>query len=494
MASNPTGLDFELSPLQPPRAAPHGALAGTLARSGERGEGIIFGLFVAGLAWVPFWLGSNRVFAWGINAVLFPSLLIAYELLLLLQRKRHPVGIGAIWLSASLFALVVLWITVQMATWTPAALHHPIWAMASEALGKELAGSVSVNRELTSVALLRLLTAASVFWLALQLCRDAERAKALLQCIAVIGVLYAAYGLIAYSVAPGTVLWFDNPSMRGRVTSTFVNRNHFATYAGIGLLVIAGLTLRFYRGSVLAPGGPLRHKIANFIAATAQGAAFLVGGGAVVLAALLTTLSRGGMLAFAMGLFMLLFLTFARDRRSGRGWGASSVFILVIVLAGFFLFGDAMTGRLTREGFDDASRFAAYKIILYSILDSPFLGYGYGTFVDVFPMFRDRSVSVIGVMDKAHNTYLELFQGLGAVFGSLLVLSVAVLVLKCIRGAGRRAQNSTVPVVATAVACLVGVHALVDFSLQIQAVTLTSAAILGAGVAQSESSRTALSD
>jgi hypothetical protein len=97
-------------------------------------------------------------------------------------------------------------------------------------------------------------------------------------------------------------------------------------------------------------------------------------------------------------------------------------------------------------------------------------------------------------MDKAHSTYLELFQGLGAVFGGLLVLSVAVLVLKCIRGAARRAQSSTVPVVATAVACLVGVHALVDFSLQIQAVTLTSAAILGAGVAQSESSRTDLSD
>jgi hypothetical protein len=69
-----------------------------------------------------------------------------------------------------------------------------------------------------------------------------------------------------------------------------------------------------------------------------------------------------------------------------------------------------------------------------------------------------------------------------------------MLVLKCIRGTARRTQNSTVPAVATAVACLVGVHALVDFSLQIQAVTLTFAAVLGAGVAQSESSRTGLND
>jgi O-antigen ligase len=487
-------VDIELPSLHGLHGAPRASRRGALAQTEERGQWILFGLFVAVLAWCPFWLGSNRVLAWGINAVLFPALLIAYELLLLVERRRHPVSIGAIGLSAWLFAVVVAWILVQTATWTPSTLHHPIWAMASEAVGKNLSGSITVNRELTSLAMVRLLTAASVFWLALQLCRDAARANALLKCIAVIGVLYAAYGLIAYSVSPGTVLWLDNPTMRGRVTSTFVNRNSYATYAGIGLLVIAGLTFRFYRGTVLAPGGPLGHMIANFIAATGQGAALLVGAGAILLAALLATLSRGGILAFAIGFLMLLFVSFARDRRSGKGLRDYTVFIILLVLAGCFVFGDSIAGRFMREGLDDAGRIAASKIILYSILDSPILGYGYGTFADVFPMFRDRSISVIGILDKAHNTYLELFQGLGLVFGTLLILSVAILVLKCIRGTALRAQNSTVPAVATAVACLVGVHALVDFSLQIQAVTLTFAAILGAGVAQSESSRTALND
>jgi hypothetical protein len=40
----------------------------------------------------------------------------------------------------------------------------------------------------------------------------------------------------------------------------------------------------------------------------------------------------------------------------------------------------------------------------------------------------------------------------------------------------------------------VGVHALVDFSLQIQAVALTFMAVLGAGVAQSEISQQPLND
>ena len=133
--------------------------------------------FIAGLAWCPFWFGSNVLLAWGINAVLFPGLVAIYELSLLIRGKRHPVAIKQIKLPAALFAAVVLWILIQNATWTPDWLHHPIWQMTADALDRPIDGSISVNRELTSLALLRLITAASVFWIAMQLCRDASRAN-----------------------------------------------------------------------------------------------------------------------------------------------------------------------------------------------------------------------------------------------------------------------------------------------------------------------------
>src|SRR5438046_3142825 len=137
---------------------------------------------------------------------------------------------------------------------------------------------------------------------------------------------------------------------------------------------------------------------------------------------------------------------------------------------------------------------AVYLITLWSILDAPVLGHGYGTFIDVFPIYRDHSIGSIGVWEQAHNTYLEIFQGLGLVFGSMLVACVLLFMLRCVRGATTRQENVTVPRVVVSAACLVGVHALVDFSLQIQAVTLTFMAVLGAGVAQSESSRLAMKD
>ena len=144
--------------------------------------------FIAGLAWCPFWFGSVTLLAWGINAVLFPGLVAIYELSLLIRGERHPVAIRQIKVPAALFAAVVLWILVQNATWTPDWLHHPIWQMTADELDRPVDGSISVDRDLTSLALLRLITAASVFWIALQLCRNASRASFLLLSIAVISL------------------------------------------------------------------------------------------------------------------------------------------------------------------------------------------------------------------------------------------------------------------------------------------------------------------
>jgi O-antigen ligase len=94
----------------------------------------------------------------------------------------------------------------------------------------------------------------------------------------------------------------------------------------------------------------------------------------------------------------------------------------------------------------------------------------------------------------AHNTYLEVFQGLGLVFGAMLIAVVVMLVWRCVKGALTRQRNETVPCVAASVAFLLGLHTLLDFSLQMQAIAITFMALLGAGVAQSESSRVALED
>jgi O-antigen ligase len=455
--------------------------------------------FIAGLAWCPFWFGSNAPLAWGVNAVLFPGLVIIYELSLMIRGERHPVGIKQLKVPAAFFAGVVIWILIQNATWTPAWLHHPIWQMSADALERPIDGSISVNRDLTTLALLRLITAASVLWIAIQLCRDAARANILLWSIAAITCAYAAYGLFAFAVTPGRVLWFENRHLqRVFLTSTFINPNSFVAYAGIGFIAICGLILRLYRHEFAAAGGSIRFRVATFIEVTGQKGAALIGGAAVILVALLMSGSRGGIASTVLGLSVLGALALKlRKRQFAEQRQAIIAFIAfgaLLLAAAFIAFGDVAIGKITQQGFRDESRLAVYTIAMRSIIGAPLLGYGYGTFADVFPMFRDHSVGTSGRWEMAHNTYLEVFQGLGLVFGSMLVASVVLLVLRCVKGAMRRQANETMPSVAASVAFLLGIHVLVDFSLQMQAIAITFMAVLGAGVAQSESSRLALED
>jgi O-antigen ligase len=155
------------------------------------------------------------------------------------------------------------------------------------------------------------------------------------------------------------------------------------------------------------------------------------------------------------------------------------------------VFGDVIADRFVLAGLMDTSRLAVYRRVVVSILDRPFLGFGYGTFADVFPMYRDQSVGDGFFWEKAHNAYLEIWQGLGLVCGTALIVSLIWLIAKCCVGAINRRRDAQPAIVASSAGVLVGLHALVDFSLQIEAVSLTLMALLGAGVAQSQSSRSA---
>jgi O-antigen ligase len=451
-------------------------------------EWAFFAVLVAGLAWVPFWFGSDRLIAWGINATLFPGLAALYELSLILRATPHPVAIQRVRLASVLFAAAAMWAFIQSAIWVPGGWQHPIWQLASDVLGRPIAGSISVDRSLTTIALLRLITAASVFWLALQFSRDAARARLLIWSVVVISALYTAAGIFALGFMPNGRL-FAELARSKVVTSTFVNQNHYATFAGIGFISATGLLLRLYRRQLGQSGHILRLKIAALIDATGK-AALPLALAFVILTGLLLSGTRGGIISTGIGFLTLLALSVRREERRSlqhlRQEALLLIFAMLVVGAVFVGFSDVFVGRVGQNGLYETGRSRVFLATISSILTAPLLGFGYGTFSAAFPMFHDQSVSIWNFWDKAHNSYLETFQGLGLLFGGMLIASVVVLVWDCLKGAKTRRRDATIPAIAASVSVLVGTHALVDFSLQIQAVTLAFMAILGAGVAQAK--------
>ena len=456
-------------------------------RVGETLDQLIFWAAVLGVAWTPFWLGSNRVIAWVINAGYFGLLFVLLELALLVTRRPHPVSFKRIIYPVLLFALICIWIVLQAATFLPSALDNPAYQYLRTTYHTDIAGSISIFRPLTDIALLRLLTAGAVFWLFVQLCRLPQRAFWTVQAVALIGIVYAIYGLVAFFLFPNTILWLPKVVFLDSVTSTFLNRNSYATYAGIGLVCALACTLSYYGRSAAQAGRSAVRKAASFVASTAGAAGWYLVGAFLLGAALVQTGSRGGILASSAGVIILLLFVTLR----GRGMVTTIASLLCVLITGLaiFTFGDFFAGRLFDLGFASADRLAVYRLTVLSILDAPWKGWGYGTFIYVFPMYRDNSVSPFLIWDKAHNTYLEIIQGLGIPMALLFFAMLLMLALRCGWAALVRKSSATAALVATAATVIVGLHSFVDFSMQIQAVALTWTALLGAGVAQSWSSQ-----
>ena len=191
-------------------------------------------LLIVILALLPF--GANRPWSWSLLSLLLGAVTLLWVASKVLDRGRIAVPLRRCWPFLALFGLIVLWPLLQSSGFPPASWHHPLWSQAAEALGEPLNGAVSVNPGATREAVMRLLGYGAVFWLALQFGRNTYRARQLLWALACSAAPYALYGLIVKATGNDTILWFDKWAYPNSITSTFVNRNSYATFAGMGFL------------------------------------------------------------------------------------------------------------------------------------------------------------------------------------------------------------------------------------------------------------------
>ena len=88
------------------------------------------------------------------------------------------------------------------------------------------------------------------------------------------------------------------------------------------------------------------------------------------------------------------------------------------------------------------------------------------------------------MIDKAHNTYLELAAELGVPMTAALVIGLGWLVVRMVRANPRLEPGAALAAVGASI--LVAVHSLFDFGLEIPAITVTWLLLLGAGLGQVE--------
>ena len=196
--------------------------------------------------------------------------------------------------------------------------------------------------------------------------------------------------------------------------------------------------------------------------------------------------SRGGLLSLGLTVVVLLFILFLATRPRPL---TAMALLAMTVLTGWGLL--SVSGGITLErlgqidanyDLEVAGRLTYWQISLDMVTERPWLGHGYGNFEAAFAQHRDERFS--DRVDLAHNTYLEHLVELGVPATLLVYAGPLLLFGYCLHGLFVRRRDQLFPLVAVGATVLVALHALVDFSLQIPAVAVTYAALLGIGVAQ----------
>jgi O-antigen ligase len=325
---------------------------------------------------------------------------------------------------------------------------------------------------------------AGCFTLALVAGRDPERAGATLRLLTALAVGYAIYGLMMQSTGLRMVLWYDKWAYQDFVTSTFVNKKSYATYAALGLQCCLAALWRQLKHKP-KPQPNRRAMVGAWIEQVSRRALFTALTIIILLGTLIMTGSRGGIVA-GLGGSLALCMALAVNRRWGwKIWLGVLVPTLVVVLAVGIVSADIVLDRLSAAQVESDSvlRTTAYDVALKAIADRPWQGYGLGSFEAVFRAYRD--VTVTEWFEHAHNDYLEAALELGIPAASALGLTIILVLSCCLQGVWQRRRHEAFPALALGASVTVGLHSLVDFGMQIPAVAATYAVILGLGVAQS---------
>lgn len=429
----------------------------------------------------PLPFGSNR--AWAFDSMAVGIAFLSLLLLISGREKYRRLSLNLIRLPIILFVIVAAWCGAQISLTGPDSLTHPFYSLMHEA-GIEADAHLSLWSDAGLSSLMRLCSYALVFVASFMLHQSQTVLHRSARWILNAGFAYSLYGMVLYFNQNDSILWFAGHYDTGRLHSTFINPNNFATFAGLSLLLaLPGLLDAIREASRYGLSSNFgRHYFYDKLVISHWPTLIKM---AVIGTALLLSQSRGGFLATAAA-FLVFFLAL---QLTGKMRGNTSILLALLAVLLYLLFdesGDAVSARFNEDLLKN-ERLLVYDLVHQANQQNPWLGHGLGSFEKAFRLYRDENI--LGYYDKAHNSYLELIFEIGYPAALLLCTAVAVLLAQCLQGIRVRRQQFLYPAVGLSAGVLVAVHAIVDFSLQIPAVAYTFCLILGLAVAQSKSAK-----
>ncbi|MBI1763562.1 MAG: O-antigen ligase family protein [Acidobacteria bacterium] len=321
--------------------------------------------------------------------------------------------------------------------------------------------TLSLDAQATRESAVKLLALLCYFGVALHLLRDAGRRRKLLITLSALGGSLALFAIVQKLTWNGKFYWLRPASPYVAPFGPYANYNHFA-----GLMELLW---------------PLPFAYALFARVEAGQRTLWLFAVVLMAAALLFSLSRGGMLAFVVQLAALLWLArrWQRDERRRLLSAPAMIGLIVLLIAVMALWigADRLLWRFQSLGqgaqeYSVVTRLEYWRAAGRMFLDHPIAGVGLGAFPAVYPRYGHSSAK-LERLEQTHNDYLQLLTDAGAL-GGLLLLWFVVALLRQMRRQWLelvylRSQERALWAGGCIALLGIAVHSFLDFNLQIAA-------------------------
>jgi O-antigen ligase len=329
----------------------------------------------------------------------------------------------------------------------------PILFFAGLILWQLATGRTAYRADTFSTALLYFAYGLLCF-LVVQCLRRTSQVKVLAWIFSGYGFTVALFALMQ-SIAPnGKLYWLRSLPSGGWIYGPFVNHNHYA-----GLM------------EMLTPI-PLVISLADNVRDSRRALAALAA--AVMSSTIFLSGSRGGMAAFGTQMVLLagFLITRGKNRKVALVLGG---FLIVAVALMAWLGGGELVERMvsmhdgTRTELSSGTRLTIDRDVLKIFAQKPVLGWGLGTFPDIYPHFSNLSTNF--QVGPAHNDYLQLLVETGALGFATMLCFLLMLFGFALKKLKHFPTDANTTVTLAAVLGVIGilVHSFVDFNLQIPA-------------------------
>jgi len=261
-----------------------------------------------------------------------------------------------------------------------------------------------------------------LFYVALNFFKDWRAIRTIFKVMFALAFIIAIFGVSQGYHPTGKIYWFQEWSQQSNFFGPYINKNHFAAHM---LLVLPYFLIMVIFAKVVE-----QRILAAF-------------GSAVIIIASCMSLSRGGIVSFALMITVFFVILGTKNIKSGKILIISAVFFIslfFLIYIGVGPIGSRFVRFFTASDVATARGYI-WRDTIQMWKDFPFFGVGLGNFSYVIPLYKRFFID--SFYTHAENEYLELLAEIG-IIGVALCASIFVLFLNRLLNLYRLRRHTTI--------------------------------------------------